>query len=247
MQLYICSTLRHLLFSLSRACVENTKSHVVFLVDHQNIDESNLDFENLPEHITVSKVSRRHLANEVKYTLLGKLTYFLSMRELTAPTYIKNSLIDLIEKEVDTLKLHDVTALFVFNERNKTARLFRLIFEKYSIIEDGLLNYARRTLPLAKTIANYLNGNFSNKRIAGEDPNCIAIYAINPVGLPSEISDKGIKVDFLSHEKSLKVIHDTFKLESLPKQYVILATQPVIGYFERLSLPTNLHIEIYKK
>ncbi|OBT10101.1 hypothetical protein A9264_03840 [Vibrio sp. UCD-FRSSP16_10] len=247
MQLYICSTLRHLLFSISKSIVDNEASQIIFLVDHQNIDSSNLNFSELPNHIKVHSVSRKKIAQNIKSDFMGKIIYFFSMREMRINNYMKEKLTAKLVSSINGLDIDAVEELYTFNERNKTARLFRLLFEEYRIIEDGLANYAKLPLPFLKMIGNIVQGNLSNKRISGDDSNCLYIYAIQPQKLPKEIKNKGKDIYFLNNKSVFTTIETVFNLESLPSTYVILATQPIIGYLERLSIPTDFHMEIYKQ
>ena len=156
MNLYVCSTLRHFLFSISKACCQpNERSAILFFYDYQGVDKDKINKNIKNINIEIILISRKELFSKLKNSWLGKLTLFLSMRNIQPnEQVIKLTSYQLIKLKI--LKPSDFNnlSLFVFNDKNKVSRIFKLLIKKYEIIEDGVGNYYK--IP-KKGISKYLN------------------------------------------------------------------------------------------
>lgn len=231
MNIYICTTLRHLLFSIAKASNEpNKKSQILFFYDYQGIDTDALDTTNLPKNIKLTLLSRKKLTKKLKLTFKGKLYLALSLRMINLPKFIKKKLIlevnDLIpEIELNQQKLN----LFVFNERNKMSRLFRMMVSTYEMIEDGVGNYYEIPVQFPKNIIRFFQGKKPSSWVFGESKRCKSINAVFPEKLPRSVIKKGKEIDFLNSQNQLEIINKIFKFtpsNSSKGELFIIATQP---------------------
>lgn len=230
--LYICSTLRHLLFALAKATSESdNRSIILFFRDYQNVEESALDTSQLPDNIQLHILTRKEINHSLQRSLTGKLILGLALRTLPVPISLSSWLYAHINQLIDGIDLTPgQVKLFVFNERNKMARLFRLLVDEYAMIEDGVGNYYEIPVKGYKRYIRALQGKAAKYWVFGEDKKCAAIYAIHPEKLPLSVQSKGIQIDFLTGSGSIKTINRVFRYQpnhdSQPD--VILATQPDI-------------------
>lgn len=230
--LYICSTLRHLLFALAKATSESdSRSVILFFRDYQNIEESALDTSQLPDHIQLYILTRENISLNLKRSLTGRLLLGLALRTLTVPTHLSNWLYNHMNNLIDGIALTPgKVKLFVFNERNKMARLFRLLVDEYAVIEDGVGNYYEIPVKGYKRYIRALQGKPAKHWVFGEDRKCSAIYAIYPEKLPLSVQNKGIQIDFLEGSGGINTINHVFRYQPNHdfQPDVILATQPDI-------------------
>lgn len=248
MNIYICSTVRHLLFSLLKATYEQAEpSHIVFFYDYQDIDKSSFNTSVLPAHITISLLSRRDLNQQLSQTAKGRAYRFLAMRNAYLPTTIKQGFTELLGREIPTLAetLRSSLNLFVFNEQNKMARLFRLLTPSYQMIEDGMANYTRKKTQKYKWLPRLLQGKTPTYHLYGESKRCKTIYAVTPEAIPEEIRDKAKPMDFIAKSDSIEFLNPFFGYQpqqSSEDNTFIIATQPV---FHKPVLAANYHFEVY--
>lgn len=229
---YICSTLRHLLFALAKAtCESDSRSVILFFRDYQNIEESALDTSQLPDHIQLYILTRESISLSLKRSLTGRLLLGLALRTLTVPTHLSNWLYNHMNNLIDGIALTPgKVKLFVFNERNKMARLFRLLVDEYEMIEDGVGNYYQIPIKGYKRYIRSLQGKPARHWVFGENRKCSIIYAIYPDKLPLSVKSKGVQIDFLESRYSIDTINRVFRYQPNPnfQPDVILATQPDI-------------------
>ncbi|PTO96226.1 hypothetical protein CWO08_08210 [Vibrio sp. 10N.286.48.B8] len=233
MNLYVCSTLRHFLFSISKACYQpNEHSTILFFYDYQGVDKDKINKNIKNENIEIILISRKELIYKLKKSWLGKLTLFLSMRNIEPNEKITKLASDQLIK-LEILKPSDFNdlSLFVFNDKNKVARLFKLLIKKYEVIEDGVGNYYE--IP-KKGISKYLNPiNFKglNTWVMGESTRCTTINVVWPEKLPNSVKEKGKTIEFLGKSEGLPSINTVFKftpkLVNVQSNIVIIATQPL--------------------
>ncbi|MCC4816419.1 hypothetical protein BCU85_06295 [Vibrio lentus] len=233
MNLYVCSTLRHLLFSISRASsLPQEKSTILFFYDYQKIDEDKLQKEIPIENIRIILVSRDNLVTGFKSSLVGRALLFLSMRN-TRPTKILKRLIvtQLTKSTPLETNIFNNLSLFIFNDKNRTSRIFKLLVKSYEIIEDGVGNYYE--IP-KKGISKYLNPiNLKglNTWVMGESKRCTTINVVWPEKLPISVREKGKAIEFLGKSEGLPSINTVFKftpkLVNVQDNIVIIATQPL--------------------
>ncbi|EDK29078.1 polysaccharide biosynthesis protein CpsK(V) [Vibrionales bacterium SWAT-3] len=229
--LYICSTVRHVMLSIFHAVEKEKKATIVLFNDYQNIPSTVFNTAHLPENIEIILASRDELTSSLKRKgVIGKLIIKYSMLGVRIPEFLKKALIHYIKyyrKEI----LPDVNCceLFVFNDDNKMSRLFRLLFPNYKMIEDGMRNYIE--IPIhgsVKRVIRKLKRYPSNTMIMGERRECLEVHLLSPEKSPLAIKDK---VDKLALSKSGQAIEILSKLFQIDNQNhhtgtVIIATQP---------------------
>lgn len=249
MNVYICSTVRHLLFSLLKATYEKqVPSHIIFFYDYQEIDKNSFDLTALPEHITVSLLSRKTVGKKLSHSLQGKLFRFLAMRNVYLPEAGKKQFTRLLSSlfpELKTTINNEVLELFVFNERNKMSRLFRLLVPEYQMIEDGMANYTKKNVSRSKWLIRLLQGKAVTYQLFGESRRCKAIYAVTPNAIPTEIRHKARQIDFITKSKNIGYLNKFFGYQSQQhsdSNAFIIATQPV---FHKEVLNADIHFRIY--
>ncbi|MEZ8631921.1 polysialyltransferase family glycosyltransferase [Vibrio lentus] len=256
MSLYVCSTLRHLLFSLSRsASLPEEKSVILFFYDYQNVDKEKIQSKVSNKNIKIILLSRKELVAKFKMSLLGRVLLFYSMRSIKPTEIIKTLAINEIIKVVplETHYLHKLS-LFLFNDRNRTARIFKLLTKNYEIIEDGVGNYYEIPQKGISKYVNPLNVKGLNTWVMGESSRCTSINVVTPEMLPSSVREKGETIDFLGNIESLSIINTVFKftpkLTNEHLDVVIIATQPLssslANKIKDKNYFLNLHQEIAK-
>jgi hypothetical protein len=235
--LYICSTVRHLLLSLCRASKLQQEQHEILLfTDYQGISLDDWDFHGLPKNIHVHEMSRQNFKQLITSSARGRLSYQLALRTLSTPEWLQKPILDALAVSVPELagqlNAGSDFNLWLFNERNKMSRLFRLLTNKYSIMEDGESSYRRFQIPLRKKISRFLRGKSTSYRTHGDDPRCKEIWVNYPDRLPPLTKAKGQLINFLEGPKVIKTITDVLHDNALPKtsaRSIILATQPLDG------------------
>ncbi|MEZ9158431.1 polysialyltransferase family glycosyltransferase [Vibrio lentus] len=233
MNIYVCSTLRHFLFSISKSCYQPSEhSTILFFYDYQGIDKNKINKNIKSENIEIILISRKELTHKLKKSWLGKLTLFLSMRNIQP----NEQLIKLVSYQLIKLKIlkpsdFNNLSLFIFNDKNKVARIFKLLIKNYEIIEDGVGNYYK--IP-KKGISKYLNPiNLKglNTWVMGESKRCTTINVVWPEKLPISVREKGKAIEFLGKSEGLPSINTVFKftpkLVNVQNNIVIIATQPL--------------------
>ena len=233
---YICSTVRHLLFALCRAIYEHQQiHHIVFFQDYQDASLDGWNLTDIPENIHVHLLLRADIRKHLQATLAGKASYLCAMRKIPAPGWLRKPLIQTlqsIDKELAAALVNEpFPRLWLFNERNKMARIFRLLVPTFSNIEEGEGNYVELSLPWYKYLPRMLKGRPAHYRVMGDNPNCNEIWVLHPENLPSLVHEKGRQIDFLDNPEIVNVLKRVFGANffAYPPDTVILATQPLDG------------------
>lgn len=231
MNLYICSTLRHLIFSLLKATKEEkVNSQILFFYDYQNVALDVIDINHLPANVKLILLSRKQLTKKLRATLSGKLLSLCALKNISLPVFFKTLLIKKLTDAIPELSLPtESLQLFVFNERNKMSRLFRLLVGHYQMVEDGVGNYYEIPVLFPKNIVRRLQGKKGNHWILGESKTCQSIHVTFPDKLPESVKYKGKEIDFLDTKDNLSLINQLFEFTpaTIPSdKIVILATQP---------------------
>jgi hypothetical protein len=237
MDIYICSTVRHLLLSLCRASKEQrAEHHILFFADYQGASLDDWDLADLPKNIHVHEMSRRGFRQHIVSSAKGRLSYLLAMRTFTAPKWLQQPVIDALSETLPELagRLSAGTdfRLWLFNERNKMSRAFRLLTHSFNIIEDGESNYLKYPVPWWKSPSRIMQGLPLNHRTFGDDSRCKEIWVIYPERLQALVKNKGRQINFLEGDDVVDIISRVMGKNSLPPitaQSVILATQPLDG------------------
>lgn len=254
--LYICSTVRHVMLSVFHAVKSNKKSTIVLFNDYQNIPLDIINTSNQPDNIKVILASRDKLTSEIKKKgIIGKFLMKSSMIGLRIPDFLKKILIDYINSyKKNILPNMGCYELFVFNDDNKMSRLFRLLVPTYKMIEDGMRNYIE--IPIhspVKKIFRTFKGYPSSTMIMGEKKECLEIHLLSPDKSPSKIKDKVKKLTLSKSGYATEVISKLFQVDNYTheKRTIILATQPTSKEnalrFKDINFVKKVYQDIYKQ
>lgn len=233
MDIYLCSTVRHLLFSLLMALSKNQrKSHIFLICDQQKLNKENYDGSKLPKNILISFINRKDINKNLTKTPKGLLLKLSASLNVQTSYFLRKKINEFLFSYIilgksDPINL-DIAKLYLFNDRNKIARLFRLAFKNYSIIEDGLSNYSGIKFNLFEKIKAAISISGQKMRYLGDDKRCTEIYLLKPNDADEYIKPKVKKIDFISTENINNYCYSFFKVEPLYKNYeYIIATQPI--------------------
>lgn len=231
--IYICSTVRHLLFSLLRAsklCEES--HHILFFSDYQQTSLAEWDLRQLPGNIFVYDLARSEFRHGLGSSLRGRLCYLLAMRNIRAPALLLAPLRAMVARYTPPLSEQLATMqprLWLFNERNRMARLFRLLVNRFSLIEDGEGNYLLQMCRWWKWPGRRARGLPARSRVFGEEKRCDTIWVLHPERLPDRVRHKGRQIDFLDGPAARDLISRVFRDRAAIAggvRQIILATQP---------------------
>lgn len=227
MNIYLCSTLRHFLFAtLKSLSVRDELSHIIVITDQQGLDPNRFDLSVLPSTISVRFVERKKILDSVYGGILGLFHKLFATANISSNFFRERTLNKIDECGVlsSVHGLKDAT-LYLFNDRNRLARLMRLAFIDYEVIEDGLSNYTGTELSFAERYVLSKKG----RRFIGDDKRCIAIHLLTPNLAASQLASKVKLINFINHIDVNSFVYPLFKVDkskvSIPK--VIIATQPI--------------------
>lgn len=238
LNIYVCSTVRHLLFALLRADLHKEETHhILFFADYQHASLADWNLGSLPANVAVHEMSRGIVRQHMDSSLRGRLCYFFAMRNWRAPDALLAPLRALLAASAPRLSTaldaartgHGHPQLWLFNERNKMARLLRLLVLRFSLIEDGEANYRLQLCAWWKWPGRLLWGLPPRSRVLGEETSCETIHALNPERLPERIRDKGRRIDFLEHGSARALMDQVFSgIAEIPRhaRQIVVATQP---------------------
>ncbi|MDH5924173.1 alpha-2,8-polysialyltransferase family protein [Vibrio splendidus] len=227
MNLYLCSTLRHFLFALLKSLKEvDQESRIIVITDQQGLEPSNFDLDILPGTITVKFLGRKKLLKKTYSGGIGFLHKCLATANYSTEYFKERTLNKLHEYEVllEPCREGEVK-LFLFNDRNRLARMVRLAFPYYEVIEDGLSNYTGTEL----SFSDRYFFNKKGRRYIGDDKRCKAIHLLNSKLAPSQVSGKVKIIDFIDPQNVKLFLYSMFKLDNTEATVpdVIIATQPI--------------------
>jgi len=236
--LYICSTVKHALFALMRANHHPDEKHLIlYFSDYQNARLDLAETRNNTENCQVVQLERIALKDQLQSTVQGRIIYFCAMRNLPIGSFMRAKLIDEIIRVAPELEeaesLHNDHRLWLFNQRNRMSRLFRLLSPTFQIIEDGESNYFPKTVPAWKRPSRLLLGLPAKHRYYGEDKQCKEIWVQDVNRLPEYVRNKGRLIDFVDTAAARKAATILFGSQSALKDdqpVAILATQPLELY-----------------
>lgn len=227
MNIYLCSTLRHFLFAtLKSLSVRDELSHIIVITDQQGLDPNRFDLSVLPSTISVKFVERKKILESVYGGTLGLFHKLFATANISSKFFRERTLNKIDECGVlsSVHGLKDAT-LYLFNDRNRLARLMRLAFFEYEVIEDGLSNYTGTELSFVERYVLSKKG----RRFIGDDKRCSAIHLLTPNLAASQLTPKVKLINFINHIDVNSFIYPLFKVDksevSIPK--VIIATQPI--------------------
>jgi len=244
MNIFLCSTVRHLLFSLLKAIKQANEKSIVFMIcDQQNIDKNNFDVSHLPKHIKVFFFNRSDLRKKVYSGTKGQLIKLLANYKVTLPTFFQEKVAELIFKQALSVNLSfdelGSSTLYLYNDRNKMSRLFRLVFNEYHLIDEGMSNYSGQSLKNHEKVISFISGAKKKQRFFGDDGRCKSISLINTEKAPNALKDKVQPIDFINAESINSCCYGFFKASVSIQPQCILATQPLES--------SNVDMVIYKK
>lgn len=236
--LYICSTVKHALFALMRANHHPDEKHLIlYFSDYQDARLNLEKTEYHAESCQVVQLERIALKDQLQSTVHGRIIYFCAMRNLRIGSFMRKKLIDAIIQVAPELEeaesLHNEHHLWLFNQRNRMSRLFRLLSPTFQIIEDGESNYFAKTVPAWKRPSRLLLGLPAKHRYYGEDKQCKEIWVQDVGRLPEYVRDKGRLIDFVDTTAAQKAAAILFGKQSVlegGQPVAILATQPLELY-----------------
>ncbi len=235
MNIYICSTVRHLLFALLKASQNDSEQHhILFFSDFQQASLHDWNLGSLPESIVVHDVQRADFRAQLGSRWQTRLYYYLAMRNLAAPAPLQQAFLQVLARTCPVFGAAFAAArhrsLWLFNERNKMARLFRLTTPRFSVIEEGAGNYLGVHVAAWKKPLRLLLGRPPGQWYFGEDRRCDAVWVQHPDKLPAYVRHKGRRIDFFSDRSGHDLVLQLFPAQDelrLPANTVILATSPV--------------------
>lgn len=232
MNLYLCSTIRHILFALTKALNEpNRGHHLLVSVDQQNIKADDFNLNSLPPNIQFTFFKRDDLKKTVQSDVKGKMIWFAAQRQMKTTPKIRRYTQEIVFSKILNLNLSLTDCdLYLFNDRNHVARLLRLGFESYFSIEDGLSSYGASKLKWHEKLSRKLSGSKIQQRYFGDDPRCREIYFLNIDKAPQELLFKAKLIDWIDFEQVQEYCFPVFGVDFTAlkdMQPYIIATQPV--------------------
>jgi hypothetical protein len=232
---YVCSTVRHVLFAVLRAAHRGDEHHqILVFTDYQDAGLEHWDLAALPAHTEVVQLQRAAVRAALRNDRPGRIAYFFAMRGWPAPAALRRRLLralhDIAPHAAASWSQPTLPDLWLFNERNKMSRLFRLLQPQFALLEEGEGNYTRISMPWWKWPLRALQGLPPQVRQFGEDRHCAAIWVLYPERLAPSLRDKAHAIDFLHLNTARELMQRLFG-NSLPAGFdtatVILATQPL--------------------
>jgi hypothetical protein len=244
MNIYLCSTVRHLLFSLLKGLSEPENRHIIFMIsDQQNIAPANFDCSILPEHVEVIFIAREQIRQELYRGLKGNILKLMANFNVTTSPAVQKKMAALLFNSTLHLSLSKEQLksgkLFLFNDRNKMSRLFRLAFKQYSLIEEGFANYSEKKLKPLEVLGDLITFNHRKMRYFGDNYRCKNIYLVNAEQVPKALIHKVKQIDFINDTAISQYCKPFFKVPVNNNSACILATQPLVS--------TGIDLDIYKK
>ena len=213
------------------------------ICDQQNIDKNNFDVSYLPKHVQVVFFNRSELRKKVYSGTQGKLIKLMANYKLSLPLFYQKKITQLIFNQAlaVNLTINELNSanLYLYNDRNKMSRLFRLAFNYYHLIEEGVGNYYGNSIKNHEKLISFITGSKKTKRFFGDDERCKSIYLINAESAPKELKSKVKKIDFINSNYINDYCYDFFKVSTDIHPQCILATQP--------SIFSDVDMAIYKK
>ncbi|WEM42436.1 glycosyltransferase family 52 [Photobacterium sp. DA100] len=247
MNLYLCSTIRHLMLAVLKSLDEPQVAATILLIkDQQNLREVDFDIEALPKNIDIQFVNRKQILSRAYCGLSGsllKLTAVAGIRPTSSlQVYTRKKVLQQIFGLQDLSDLQ----LYLFNDRNRLSRLLKLAVNQYTVIEDGLSNYYGVPLSKFDKLKKIFSGNKNTLRYIGDSSRCSGIWLLNPDKAPRDIADKVHDIDFINAKNVSEYVFPLFKATGCldPSADAIIATQPIsVGNLTA----SNFDLEVYSE
>ncbi|MBY5947155.1 glycosyltransferase family 52 [Photobacterium rosenbergii] len=246
MNLYLCSTIRHFMLAVLKSLNEpDTQSTILLIVDQQKLQETDFDSSSLPSHIKIRFIHRKKTLASIYSGGTGnilKLAAVVGVRPTAGlQAYTRKKILPQLLGENHTPDFR----LYLFNDRNRLARLLKLAVAQYSVIEDGLSNYYGVPLSILDQVKKLFSGSKRSLRYIGDSNRCQEILLLNQDKAPQEIAIKVKGIDFIKPKNVTKYCYPLFKVSECLGQKVetIIATQPIsVGNLTE----TGFDLEIYR-
>jgi len=221
------------MFSVLRAAEESdVNSIILMIVDQQHIDPSIFNKKVLPRNVQVNFIYRNNIRKLVDGSPVGHFFRLLASLNIKTNSSFRSRyrkwLLNTLSQELCLTQLP--SKLVLFNDRSRVARLFRLAFRDYEVIEDGISNYSGVQLKPLESTWRFLTGHKLKKRYIGDDKRCKRIYLLNPENAPDAIREKTEKINFLNPARVSGICSSFFGLKSdaiKEGTLYIIATQPI--------------------
>lgn len=235
MNVYVCSTVRHLLFAVLRAAHCGDEQHrILVFTDYQDAGLEHWDLTALPANTHIVQLQRAALRARLRTDRSGRAAYYFAMRGWPAPARLRQRLLHALHEHAPQAAADwsqpNLPQLWLFNERNKMSRLFRLLQPHFALLEEGEGNYTRISVPWWKWPVRALQRLPPRVRRFGETRYCTAIWVLHPDRLGTRLRAKARAIDFLQLNAARDLMRRLFGA-SLPDGFdtatVILATQPL--------------------
>ncbi|MFM5035281.1 polysialyltransferase family glycosyltransferase [Aeromonas media] len=210
--IYVCTTLRHLLFSL---IISKKKSHetnhVIFCFDHQDVDKNAIDLKNnLDKNTFVYYINERDMIDDF---VKGNFFSFSEFISRNVHLGLKGFLFPkrYIGKKIKNFKMN--SSVYLYHNGTFLSKYFRC-FNEVFLIEDGLVNYS--TIEISnpvKKIIRFLT-NRKSKYVMGEEDYIKKIYLMEPTRSHARVK---FKVDHLKDLLGDIDVRETQRLHSIFK------------------------------
>jgi hypothetical protein len=237
LNIYVCSTVRHLLFALLRADLYSEEQHyILFFSDYQHTSLADWHLDSLPVNVTVHEMGRGIVRQHMDSSVRGRLCYFFAMRNWQAPEALLAPLRALLADSAPQVSAalnaartgHGQPQLWLFNERNRMARLLRLLIPRFSLIEDGESNYRLLLCAVVEMAGRLLSGLPPRSRVLGEESCCESYPGTEPrSGCLNVCATRGVQIDFLEQPSARELMDGIFNAAEIP------------GMHSRSSSPRN--------
>ena len=187
--------------------------------------------------------NRSDLRKKVYSGIQGKLIKLMANYKVSLPTFFQKKVTGLIFNQALAVNfsIEELSSarLYLYNDRNKMSRLFRLAFNYYHLIDEGMANYHGKPLKKAEKVISLIFGSKRKMRFFGDDTRCKSISLINAEKAPNALKNKVQKIDFINAESINKYCCDFFKVSMNIEPQCVLATQPLES--------SDVDMVIYKK
>ncbi|GAB7219005.1 hypothetical protein VcTj87_08260 [Vibrio comitans] len=204
----------------------------MLVIDQQNLDINNYNVSSLPSYIDVIFIKRKNVIKEIEDKKLGFIIRFFSMMNINTNRYFRKRISKVIFDKAIGVELDEDSKLVLFNDRSKMARLFRLAFKDYIVIEDGIANYFGSK-------NNYFQILFTLEkfRVIGSDNRCKKVLLLSPEKAPDSIKGKVSKISFINTKNVNEYLFPFYRVDAPEVEFdCIIATQPVSGLKSSKSL-----------
>ena len=241
MNIFLCSTVRHLLFSLLKAIKQSDEKSLIFMIcDQQNIDRNNFDVSHLPKNVEVHFFNRSDMRKELYSGFQGKIIKLAANYKVSLPSFLQQKVARLIFNQALAVNLNldklSFSTLYLYNDRNKMSRLFRLAFNEYHLIDEGVGNYYGQPLKNHEKLIRFILGSKEKQRFFGDDKRCKSISLVNAEKAPVEIKDKVQQIEFIDAKSINDYCYDFFKISMAIQPQCIIATQPFDFDFDYMAI-----------